>query len=140
MFRLISSSSGAEPCVFACGGARGIETEGYGTFTAEGAMIMKRFIDDDGSAWLATVERENTPRHHGRYYLVFQDEATGNRLVMPEVRWGTAASGERILRTMSDFELKRRLNIVRTRNASNDGPSADAGRIPRRGRTSVAAG
>lgn len=101
---------------------------------------MKRFIDDDGSAWIATVERENTPRHHGRFYLVFQREDGSDRMAMPEVRWGTAASGERILNTMSDFELKRRLNIVRTRNASNDGPSADAGRIPLRGRTQVAAG
>lgn len=101
---------------------------------------MKRFTDDDGSVWTALVEQEKTPRHHGRFYLVFQREDGNSRMAMPEVRWGTAASGERILQTMSDFELKRRLNIVRTRNASNDGPSGNAGRIPRRGRTSVAAG
>ncbi len=42
---------------------------------------------------------------------------------MPEVRWQTRASAERILRTMSDFELRRRLKNVRARYASNDGPS-----------------
>lgn len=101
---------------------------------------MKQFIDDDGSVWVATVERETTPRHHGRFYLVFQREDGSDRMAMPEVRWGTPASAERILQTMADFELKRRLQIVRTRNESNDGPTPDAGRIPRRGRTSVAAG
>lgn len=101
---------------------------------------MKRFVDDDGSVWVATVEREQTPRHHGRYFLVFQREDGSGRLAMPEVRWGTAQSAERILRTMSDFELKRRLQIVRTRNASNDGPSPEAGRIPRRDQRSLAAG
>lgn len=104
----------------------------------EAESSMKQFTDDDGSLWVATIDSEDTPRHHGRYYLVFQREDGSGRLPMPEVRWGTAASGERILKTMSDFELKRRLNVVRTRDASNDGPSPDAGRIPAHGRSSVA--
>ena len=101
---------------------------------------MRTFTDDNGEQWVADVREEDTPRHHGRFYLVFR--AGGQELETPEVRWQTRASAQRILRTMADFELRRRLKSVRARYASNDGASEyeGEGRGTRRGRTSVHAG
>jgi|SRR5688500_5462623 len=86
---------------------------------------MKAFTDDFGREWVAEVGEERTPRHHGKWYLAFR--SGGEVLAMPEVKWQTRASGERILNTMADFELRRRLKNVRARNASNDGASGFEG-------------
>ena len=101
---------------------------------------MRSFTDDAGTTWVADVREENTPRHHGRWFLVFR---SGDReLPMPEVRWQTRSSADRILKTMSDFELRRRLKNVRARGASKDGPSEfeGEGKGVTRTRASVAAG
>jgi hypothetical protein len=83
---------------------------------------MRPFTDENGQVWQADVREEQVPRHHGRWYLVFtQNEDVS--LPMPEVRWQTRSSAERILLTMSEFELRRRLKNVRARYATNDGPS-----------------
>jgi hypothetical protein len=82
---------------------------------------MRSFTDDAGTEWIADAHEEDTPRHHGRWYLVFRSGE--QELPMPEVRWQTRSSAERIIKTMSDFELRRRLKNVRARNASKDGPS-----------------
>jgi hypothetical protein len=94
---------------------------------------MRRFTDESGETWEADVLEERVARHHGRWVLLFK-QPSGVTLPMPEVRWQTRASAERILRTMSDFELRRRLKNVRARYASNDGPSDFEGqvRVPRR--------
>jgi len=76
---------------------------------------MKRFTDEHGNEWLATVAEEKTPRHHGRWYMVFEQPGAGEQLPVPEVRWQTAASGARTLATMSDFELRRRLQSAQLR-------------------------
>src|SRR5690606_35295565 len=55
---------------------------------------MKTFTDDKGNSWTAGALEEDTPRHHGRWYLVFEG-ADGVVLPMPEVRWQTAATAER---------------------------------------------
>ena len=75
---------------------------------------MKTVVDETGVSWTATAHEENTPRHHGRWYLVFET-ADGRVLPMPEVRWQTRPSAERTLRTMAAFELVRRLLSARTR-------------------------
>src|SRR5262245_49902150 len=95
---------------------------------------MRTFTDENGQAWQAEVREEQVPRHHGRWYLVFTQENSEVSLPMPEVRWQTRSSAERILRTMSEFELRRRLKNVRARYATNDGPSDFEGeeRVPRR--------
>ena len=81
---------------------------------------MKIFLDTDGRPWVASAREEKTPRHHGRWHLVFHPEDRPDELyVMPEVRWQTAATAERTLRTMSDFELRRRLDNVRRRTAAS---------------------
>jgi hypothetical protein len=103
---------------------------------------MKRFSDEDGGAWVASARQEDTPRHHGRWYLVFHPaDDDANIASMPEVRWQTRATAERTLLTMSDFELRRRLHIVRERALREQGASPTTG-LPRieRGRTSANAG
>ncbi len=77
---------------------------------------MRDFTDEQGGLWTATAIEENTPRHHGRWYLEFHP-AGGEvpRLSVPEVRWQTAASARRTLATMSLFELRRKLDGARRR-------------------------
>jgi hypothetical protein len=71
---------------------------------------MKQFTDTNGEQWVATAVEEDTPRHHGRWYLVFHPvDAPDQQYPVPEVRWQTAATAARTLRTMSDFELRRRV-------------------------------
>jgi hypothetical protein len=78
---------------------------------------MRIFDDETGALWVATALEESTPRHHGRWYLVFHPQDEPERhLAMPEVRWMTRATAQRTLRTMSLFELRRRLRTVRTRH------------------------
>jgi hypothetical protein len=103
---------------------------------------MREFTDETGRAWVATAHEENTPRHHGRWYLVFhpRDEQE-TLLAMPEVRWQTRATAERTLSTMSLFELCRRLNVMRARAASTGEPGMpDVDPPAARERTSASAG
>jgi hypothetical protein len=107
---------------------------------------MKPFSDENGAAWVASAREEQTPRHHGRWYLVFHpehvDAAAGSEaLTMPEVRWQTRATAERTLLTMSDFELRRRLHIVRERALIEAGASpVDGAAETQRSRTNASAG
>jgi hypothetical protein len=102
---------------------------------------MKTFTDETGAAWVAGAREEITSRHHGRWYLIFEGGG-GDVLTMPEVRWQTRATAERTLRTMSDFELRRRLHIVRERALLEHGASPIDGAQPEsdRQRTSANAG
>ncbi|MGQ0814394.1 MAG: hypothetical protein ACT4O1_07995 [Gemmatimonadota bacterium] len=71
---------------------------------------MKAFSDDNGQNWVATALEEDTPRHHGTWYLVFHPQSDPARVYpVPEIRWQTAPTAARTLTTMSDFELRRRL-------------------------------
>jgi len=104
---------------------------------------MKAFMDQDGAAWVAGAREEQTSRHHGRWFLVFHPEGGEDQLLaMPEVRWQTRATAARTLRTMSDFELRRRLHVVRERAILEHGATPDDGATPRsdRERTSANAG
>jgi hypothetical protein len=108
---------------------------------------MKQFADADGSEWIASAREEQTPRHHGRWFLIFQpagDPAGGDdvHLAMPEVRWQTKETAARTLQSMSIFELRRRLHILRERALLEPGASPDDGATPTavRERTSASAG
>lgn len=104
---------------------------------------MKPFTDETGGRWVASAREEDTPRHHGRWYLVFHAEGNeADLLSMPEVRWQTSATARRTLLTMSDFELRRRLHLVRERALLDPGPSPEDGKpaAAGRGRTNVNAG
>lgn len=102
---------------------------------------MKTFTDETGISWTAGAREEDTPRHHTRWYLVFEGP-DGAVFPTPEVRWQTRATAERTLRTMSDFELRRRLHIVRERALLEHGASPEEGAPPEsyRERTSANAG
>jgi len=103
---------------------------------------MKQFTDEMGAAWVASARQEDTARHHGRWYLVFHPAGDdGGIMPMPEVRWQTRATADRTLNAMSDFELRRRLHIVRERALLEHGASPDSGAVePARERTNVNAG
>jgi hypothetical protein len=80
---------------------------------------MREFSDENRERWVASAREEQTPRHHGRWYLIFHPAAAEDRaLAMPEVRWQTRETAARTLDTMSEFELRRRLNVVRSRTAA----------------------
>lgn len=73
---------------------------------------MVTFKDDEGREWVATAREEDTPRHHGRWYLILHPaDAVEPELTIPEVRWQTLHTAERTLETMSAFELRRRLRL-----------------------------
>lgn len=85
---------------------------------------MRVFEDDAGREWVATAREEETPRHHGRWYLVFHPADEPDRAMpMPEVRWQTRRTAERTLRTMSAIELNRRLRTVRGRAGEDPEPT-----------------
>ncbi len=77
---------------------------------------MRDFTDEQGAVWTATAVEEDTPRHHGRWYLVFHP-AGGEvpRLAAPEWRWQSEPEARRTLDTMSLFELRRKLAGVKRR-------------------------
>ena len=78
---------------------------------------MRSFIDESGQDWIVTAKEEETPRHHGRWYLVFQPNggADGQELSLPEVQWQNRATAERTILTMSEVELRRRLRVASDR-------------------------
>jgi hypothetical protein len=82
-------------------------------------VTMRRVVDESGREWIVTAREEETPRHHGRWYMTFvqaDDEAA--ECPYPDVRWQTYETGERTIQTMSDFELKRRLTSAVSRRAA----------------------
>lgn len=79
---------------------------------------MKQFTDENGRGWVARPAEEPTPRHHGKWYLVFESaDQTGEAYPVPEFRWQNQPTADRTLRTMSDFELRRRLQSALIRRA-----------------------
>lgn len=87
---------------------------------------MKSFTGEDGQEWVATAREEDTPRHHGRWYLVLHPaDSHAPELALPEIRWKNRYTAERTLATMSQFELRRRLRIAAQRH-SPPGMNRDA--------------
>ena len=84
---------------------------------------MKTFKAEDGREWVATAREEETPRHHGRWYMVLHPaDADRPELMIPEIRWKNRLTAERTIQTMSEFELRRRLRIGARRH---DVPGAE---------------
>jgi hypothetical protein len=105
---------------------------------------MMTFEDDAGRTWVATAREEDTPRHHGRWYLVLHPEGDDAApLPLLDVRWQTEASAARTLRTMSVFELRRRLRLAAGRASALGAAAAlgagNAGAIAASGSLSAAA-
>jgi hypothetical protein len=71
---------------------------------------MKRFTDEQGTEWVASAVEEDTVRHYGRWYMVFERaDNSSEKVPVPEVRWQNRPNAQRTLDTMSEFELRRRL-------------------------------
>ena len=102
---------------------------------------MKAFKDEHGNTWIATAAEEATPRHHGKWYLVFHPEGDpGAVYEVPEIRWQTRATAERTLQTMADFELRRRINSAQLRHGGEPVTHEEAEHKAPRIRTNVNAG
>jgi hypothetical protein len=87
---------------------------------------MRTFADSQGREWVATALEESTPRHHGRFYLVFHPaDEPQPVLAMPEVRWQSRASALRTLRTAGLWELQRRLAWLQQRGTPAGDVSAE---------------
>lgn len=83
---------------------------------------MKTFTDERGREWTADAREEDTPRHHGRWFLVLAPaDGDGPELILPEVRWQSHRSAVRTLDTMGDFELRRRLRMASRRHEAPGG-------------------
>ena len=86
---------------------------------------MRPFTDAQGAQWQAGALEEDTPRHHGRWYLVLSSQAAPDTiLALPQVRWQTAQSARCTLQTMSEFELHRRLRTALQRAEMSDAPKS----------------
>ena len=70
---------------------------------------MRSIRDESGTEWIADAREEETPRHHGRWYMIFRRADGAAEFPLPEFRWQTYETAERTIQTMSDFELRRRL-------------------------------
>ena len=71
---------------------------------------MRRFLDSDGGAWVATARLEAGLDFKGRHHLFFHPEdAEEEGFEVLDVRWNSEGTAERTLATMSDVELRRRL-------------------------------
>lgn len=78
---------------------------------------MQTFQDETGREWVASAREEQTPRHHTRWYLVFHPAGREDRAFgMREVRWQTEETAYRTVRSMSVFELRKRLQTALNRH------------------------
>lgn len=71
---------------------------------------MREFTDAAGRTWTASFREEQGPDYKGRLFMVLEPtDASGEPLELREVRWNSERTARRTLRTMSPFELRRRL-------------------------------
>ena len=74
---------------------------------------MKKFVDDGGTLWEASVAEATGGDYKGRFYLTMREEdGDGAPIALPEIRWNSLRTAERTLHTMSDVELRRRLRTA----------------------------
>jgi hypothetical protein len=91
---------------------------------------MREFVDVNGDTWVATALEEETPRYHGRWFLVFHPQGDPSRiLAMPEVRWQNRHTAERTLNAMGRFELRRRIHLLLEREHLERGASPETGAL-----------
>ena len=78
---------------------------------------VRRFSDERGVEWVASVAAEQGGDYRGRYYLILhRPEAEDEEPVaLTDVRWNSPKTAERTMNTMSSLELRRRLRSARGR-------------------------
>ncbi len=77
---------------------------------------VRKFLDPDGGAWVATVRSEAGLDFKGRHHLYFHPEGAEDQgFGLLDVKWNSQGTAERTLATMSGVELRRRLRSARGR-------------------------
>ena len=77
---------------------------------------MKKFVDDGGTLWEASVAEARGEDYKGRFYLTVRADGSDELPIpLPEIRWNSIRTAERTLQTMSDVELRRRLRTAVSR-------------------------
>ena len=71
---------------------------------------MKKFLDDEGNTWVASVRARPGEDYKGRYCLLLRPENAPPEegVELSDVRWNSRRTAERTLKTMSVTELRRR--------------------------------
>lgn len=87
---------------------------------------MRTFEDEEGRRWRATVRERPGPDYKGRYYFYVRREEADDEdgVALLDIRWNSRRTAERTLRTMSEFELRRRLRSARGRTENPLTPSS----------------
>ena len=108
---------------------------------------MRRFVDEQGRSWVASVAQEEGGDYKGRFFLVMEcamdrenpgpGDSAGRsagvegeapaRLPVQDVRWNSAKTAERTLATASDVELRRRLRSALGRAGRPGAPTMPGG-------------
>jgi hypothetical protein len=72
---------------------------------------MREFNYEDGTEWVAAIQERPGVDYKGRYYFFLypRDRGESDGVALLDVRWNSARTAERTLRTMSEVELRRRL-------------------------------
>ena len=70
---------------------------------------MKKFVDDGGMNWVASVNERPGEDYKGRFGFVMAPDDGGEEVDLEDVRWNSRKTAERTLRTMSTQELRKRL-------------------------------
>ncbi len=80
---------------------------------------MRKFVDDKGRTWTASVARSESGDYKGRCHLALEEASSAGkrRVELADVRWNSLRTGERTVETMSDVELRRRLRAALGRDA-----------------------
>ena len=81
---------------------------------------MRRFTDDQGVEWVASVATERDGDYKGRFYLIMHRAEAQSRdsVSLADVRWNSHKTAERTLATMSMIELRRRLRSAVGRSSA----------------------
>jgi hypothetical protein len=80
---------------------------------------MRRFQDDTGATWEAFVRERAGDNYKGRFWFVMVPEGGPEKeeVELIDVRWNSKRTAERTLKTMSVWELRRRLRSALGRAA-----------------------
>lgn len=81
-------------------------------------QIMRRFEDEQGRAWEATLGHREDGDYKGSHFLVMTPVDGGEPVSLQDIRWNSERTARRTLETMSVVELRRRLRSARGRSAS----------------------
>jgi len=70
---------------------------------------MRVFEDHGGAHWRVGVREREGFDYKGRYHLVLTPVDGDGEVELTDVRWNSARTAERSVKTMSAVELRRRL-------------------------------